>query len=357
MKAIIRTGLSFSLLGAVLGLVACSSGGDGGSGFTAPNISHQPVAITTENESDVAQAGFDGANGGLAAGGSVPFSPLAISSANGSTSNNNGNVYNIVKRVVTNGIRTDLTRTGTASVTGIQISDSAPCSDGGSESFSASIADFNQQTEEPNSISVGDYISISYANCNEGFGEVLNGSMTMTFNSAMSLAELNSASNINFSITASFNNFSVMESGFGTVAMHGSMDISTVLSNGNFTFTMSGDSFYAVAPDESVHLTNFDMSISVNESTNDSVVDSTFTVASTAINGQITVDSHLETAGFAMYPHTGYMNISGNNSQLNVVVDSVSSVTVTLMINGATEAGYPKTISWAELGVEVDNVV
>jgi len=67
----------------VLLLSACGGGGGGGgSGFQAPAISNTPVAITADNESEIAQAGVDAATGGAAVGSYVPFSPLTLNSKN-----------------------------------------------------------------------------------------------------------------------------------------------------------------------------------------------------------------------------------------------------------------------------------
>jgi len=361
MKTFARPVLSFSLIGAVFGLVACSSGGDGGSGFTAPNISHTPVAITTENESEVAQAGFDGANGGLALGsGAQNIIPGAVI-VDSSAASKNTNLYSTVKKLLDNALDKGAQQQNAVSVTGAQFSGTESCAyqdpvtgqmmGSGSESFNASIADFNEVTEEPNSFTSGDYMSVAFNNCDYGDGEVQNGSMTITFNSNASQADI-TAEVFSLDVTFNVNNLTTTSQTFGTETIHGTIDLSLDVNGTNVAFDMSGNSLYAVSEAESVHLTNFSF-----VATTDGVsttVDSSFTVASSALNGQITVDSHFESTT-GNYPTTGYMNITGNNSQLNISVNGNGTVEVMLTINGNPEVDYPKDVAWSELGIEVDN--
>jgi len=367
MRVSLKSTFHIPLLGTLLALAACSSGSDGGGGgFAAPNISTQPVAITSANEGAVAQAGFDGSQGALGLGSSatgiVPLNANVSSSSAGQI-----NLYSTVKKFVDSTINKPVSQTGALSVTGVEFSDTSPCGyqdpvtqqpiGSGSESFRASIADFNQQTNEPNSLSNGDYISVTFNNCDYGDGEVQNGSMTMTFNSNVSIADLNAGVFI-LNVTASFNNFNTNSSISGSETLHGSINLAIDTDGTNESFSMSGSSFYAVLPDESVHLTNFSFSASTDGV--NSTVQSTFTIASTSLDGQITVESLFMSNGPG-YPTSGSMTITGNNSQLVVSVNgdgttATATVNVTLTINGVVEAGYPKDVMWSELGIVVNSV-
>ena len=361
MKSIIRTGLSFSLLGAVFGLVACSSGGDGDSGFAAPQIPTQPVAISSANEDEVAQAAFEGANGGVGLGsGALNIIPGGVIVDN-SAASKDANLYSTVKKLLDNALDKGTQRQNAASVTGAQFSGTESCAyqdpvtgqmiGSGSESFNVNIADFNEVTGEPNSFTSGDYMSVAFNNCDYGDGEVQNGAMTITFNSSVSQADI-TAEVFSLDVTFNINNLTTASATFGTETIHGSIDLSLDVNGTNVAFDMSGNSLYSVSAAESVHLTNFSF-VAATDGVS-STVDSSFTIASTTLDGQITVDSHFETVGTG-YPTTGYMNITGNNSQLNVTVNGDGTINVTLTVNGSVQAGYPKDVAWSELGIEVNN--
>ena len=342
MRVSFTSTLRVSLLGAALGLVACSSGGDGGGGFVAPNISTQPVTITSANEPEVTEAAIGGTSGGLAAG----SQGLSVLGADG-TGSNNRNVYSLLRRIVTSSVERQLQASSSASVTGVSFNESEPCFVSGSARFSGSIADPNSD-----SISSGDNVTVSFSSCNDGGGEVLNGSFSFRANSSVSESAVLSQ-NFSFNASLSFNNLTATDS-IGTYAMHGGMTMAITIANSDVSFRMTGDSFYVVALEEAVRMTNFDISIT-GGNTGNAVIDSTYTIATTTIDGEITVDSHLEIANYAMYPHTGYIYITGGNStQLNITVTDNTSVSVDLLVGGVSEAGYPRNVSWSNIDVEID---
>jgi hypothetical protein len=368
MRVLVRNTLGFTLLGAALGLTACSSGGDGGGGFTAPAIPTQPVAITSDNEGEVAQAAFSGSTGGVGLS-DIGFLPGSVV---GSGTSCDIKLYHTVKKLLDSALNKTAQSNDIVSVSGVQFSDSFPCEywdpdtgqyvESGSESINASIADFNEATGEPNSFSVGDYINVTSNNCQDFKGEVKNGSFSMTINSNVNMADMN-AEVFTLDVTQSFNNFRITTTDFltgvkSTETLHGSIDLNLDANGGNVDFDMSGNSLYVVSPSESVLLTNFSITATVNEDVNGMVIsvvmDSSFTVASTAIDGQIMVVSHFEASGNGA-PTAGYMNITGDNSQLNITVIDDLTINVTLIIGGNVQAGYPKDVSWSELGVEVNN--
>lgn len=350
MKRTIKPNLSYPILTIALLLSACGGGGGGGggnSGFEAPAISTTPVSISEANETEVAQAGVDASTGSSSLATSVPFSPLSLG-ANGSSKTVSNNVYQIIQRAVIDNVQSNAGSSG--SVVGVQISGSDPCLVSGSESYSGNVTDTSG-----NSISSGDYVTVTYSDCNDGFGEVLNGSLTITFNS--NISDTTTINNFDFSLTAQFSNYQSTQEGYGTVTIDGALNVSMTASASMFTFRMSGESLYAIEPGNSTHLTNFDISFSYNDSTLESVIDSTFTIASTALNGQITVDTYFVFPSGSYYPASGSLTITGSNSQLAVDVVGDGTVNVTLTIGGSVQAGYPKNVTWAELGVEINNVI
>ena len=361
MRLFFKTTLHISIISAALGLAACSSGGDGGgSGFIAPSISTQPVAITSANENDVASVAFDGSQGALGLSSSATdIVPIAVAFNSNTTSTIN--LYRTVRKIVDSAIDKQVNQTVTLSVTGAEFSATESCAyqdpftnqtvGSGSESFRARVADFNEQTGEPNSFSNGDYISVSFNNCDYGDGVVQNGSMTMTFNSNVSLADIN-AEVFSMNITASFSNYSMTSITSGAETLHGTINLAFNVSGTSVSFDMSGSSFYAVSPNESVHLTDFSFSASTDGI--NSSVQASFTIASTSLDGQITVVSQFSSNG-AGYPTSGSMAITGDNSQLVVSVNGDGTVNVTLTVNGVVETDYPKDVTWSELGIEGNN--
>jgi len=198
-------------------------------------------------------------------------------------------------------------------------------------------------------------VTISYNACNDGYGEVLNGSMSLVFNTDIS--NTNTFDYFDFNMTISFDNFRSTIDGYGTVTIDGDMTVATTIAGNLVTFSMSGNSFYVVDPDQSSHLTNFSFSFTLDQSTFDTTIDSNFTIASTALNGQITVDVYFEIPFGSTYPVSGSLSITGDNSQLVVSVVGDGTVDVTLSINGIVQAGYPKNITWAELGVVINDFI
>lgn len=340
--------LGTSMFVSLIMLTACGGGGGGGSssGFEAPAISHTPIDIDESNEAAVTQAGLDATTGSADLGSQVPFSPFSLDGDDSKTVS--PNVYQLIRRVVTNNIRSDI---GTSrSVVGVEISGSDPCFVSGREIYNGDVADISG-----NSISSGDTVTIVYEGCDDGYGEVLNGSMTITFNS--DIPDINTFDYFNFNLTVRFSNFQSTQMGYGTVTLDGEIDVAMAVSGNMFTFRMSGVSLYVVDPNSSTHLTNFDISFSINESTLETVIDSNFTIANTLLDGQITVDVYFVIPWGNQYPSSGSLTITGNNSQLAVDVVGDGTVNVTLTANGVVQAGYPKNVTWAELGVEINSVI
>jgi len=365
MKVPFKSTLRILCFGAAHALFACSSGNDGGGGgFVAPNISTQPVAITQDNEAVVAQAAFEGTSGGFGLGSGAPGILGAVSVAEGGNIESEFSIYNTLRQLLNNATEKRLQNTGTISVTGIQDSATASCAiqdpetgeviaGSGSEQFQFNIANFDTQNGQPISFTSGDYVSNTFNNCDYGDGVIQNGTISITFNSNVSLADMD-AENFSLDVTFSFNNYSTSSADAivpDTEVLHGTINLDISVSGSAVDFDMSGTSFYAVSPEESVKLTNFSFSASTDGI--NSSVRATFTIASTTLDGQITVNSQFASNGAD--PTAGSMTITGDNSQMVVTVISANSLSVTLTVNGVVEGGYPKDVTWNELGIEVNN--
>ena len=93
-----------------------------------------------------------------------------------------------------------------------------------------------------------------------------------------------------------------------------------------------------------MHLTNFDIIEVPDQASLTSVIDTAFTVASTAVSGQITVEAlfYTDNITIAWYPNAGSINIVVGCSQLLIDVVDSASVFVLLMVNGTLESRYLK---------------
>lgn len=352
----------FPVLGIALTLGACSSGGDGA--FHPPDISKQPVAINSSNEGQVSQTGYDGSSGGATIGGSS----LGFVGIQSNTSSDgqklSPSIFNNVKMLLDTAVNFTTNQSDTASVSGVQFSDSGSCrvevSPGnfigsGSASVQANIAAGFTADGDPIAITSGDSISMSFNSCDFGIGSEFNGSVTYIFNSDAVWADLKN-DNYDIDATFEFDNWSIRSTDPDfpfSFTTHGTVDMSVTVSGTTENFQMSGDSLYFVTPDESVHLINFDF-VAMTDGFN-STVEANFTIGSTSLDGQVTVDSYFEST-LGEYPTTGHMYITGDNSELDVDVNGDGTLTVNLTIDGVVQPDYPKNnVAWADLGIEVSN--
>lgn len=368
MKKLIQTCTGLFIIAAALGLAACGgSDGGGNGGFTPPDIPHQPIAITPDNESTVSQSAFDGANGGTGLGtNAIGFLGAVSAPQDGAVGSS---LFTTLKGLLDTTVDRGMTaQGGTATVTGVQYSGSSACGyqdpftnemvGSGTESYTINVAaGFDEKTGDPITITAGDYISSTFDNCDYGDGDVQNGSVSITFNSDINTGDL-TTDNYSASITFSFDNFRVTHMGMGdtvptTETLHGAITLSIVANGTNVSFDMSGSSFYASSAEENIHLTDFSFS-ATSDGTN-STIEASFTLASTALQGQITVDSYIESSGGA-YPTSGFINITGDNSELDIAINGDGTVNITLLTNGVVADGYPKNnVTWEQAGIVASN--
>ncbi|WP_455209416.1 hypothetical protein [Kaarinaea lacus] len=318
-----------------------NNGGD--SGFQTPSISPQAVAITTENENLVVQTALSAASGGFRAGSEMIYSPNQLV---GTSSTVTANVYGLLQETVATSILKELQSATLVSASGVIFQETINCFVNGSVSFTGDAVDPNG-----NSISAGDTITQKYSGCDDGDGVIYDGVITTVAKS--DIATTNSNILLDFDVSVSFANFSITTVDSGSIVLHGASDVSLVTSFNGYTLNLAGESLYIISPEESAQLTSFDLSININQTTGDIIIDAVYTVASAVINGHINVDAYLEIAGFDIYPNAGYINVTGDNSQLDISVNDSSTVIMTLMTGGVIESGYPKIVNWSNMAINV----
>lgn len=380
MKAfVIRWFLVSLLLGIFFGVSGCSSGGGntppgntdndnnlgpvdnapGGSsnpddsssdapattgGFEVPIIANQAVTITPGNEDIVLRTAINSTTGVFNAGSELTYSPILSGQIAGQT--NSTNVYGVLQQSVITSISKEFQNPGSVSITGVTFQDSVNCALSGSVIYSGDAVDPNGV-----SISVGDTITQRFTNCDDGNGVIYDGVIMAVANSDISSPISDTI--FNFDVSVSFDNFKITAVDSSTIVLHGNLDTSLVTNINGYVLTLSGDSLYIITPDESAQLIDFNLSIAVDETSYDTSIDANYVVASSIIEGHISVATHLEVNSFVVYPNAGYAHITGNNSQLSITVNDSSTVSMTLTTGGVTETGYPKVINWSDLAVNV----
>lgn len=326
-------------------LTACGGGGGsgGGSTFQTPDISNAPVAITATNEQQVVETGVNGSNGGLVSQ-DIPFFPGVVVDNGGAKVD----VYSMIKDRVFAALEKGTSAIPNGVVGASFGPETENCFVSGTETYSGNATDTSGNT-----ISAGDSITIKSNNCDDGFGEITNGTMSFTINDISPNIGLGDTSDFNVDVTITFDDYKETTTQDGTVNIHGDMRLVFESNNGVITMSMSGNSMYVVTSIEAIRLTDYDIGFTLNSNTSRFVTDASFTVATTEINGSITVNTHLEVSSLSSYPDSGSINITGSNSSISVNVLDSTQVEVTLTIGGVVQPDYPKIVTWQNLDVEI----
>lgn len=351
MNLVMMKGAFFGLFGSTLLLVGCGGGGGGGGGetFTPPNISNTPVTIDSNNQYEVAATAGDGITGtvegstgaiGVVVGGSgQPFS-----------------AFEFVEKTVL-GIGDEPLESRSQTPTGLEIASScdlAPNGSTGSSTLTTNAEDFLSTRI----LTAGDYVSISYSNCYDADdAETNSGKTTMSIVSGALNFNLFDPLSGTLSIAVNFENMRSAELD-ETSVMHG--DVVMTINGGDVS--MSGDSVYVMTVGgEAAHMTNFSMSSTTTGNTETTIA--TYTIASTEIDGVITVRTDPSNPILqdldADNPHAGTLIITGGATTLTMIVTSTTEVSLSLDSdsNGTPDAGYPVTVTWTEIEDGAANVL
>ncbi len=320
-----------AITGITFALTAC--GGGGGSDFVPTS---DPIAITPTNAKQVAYEAYSLTDSG--------FTDLGVPLLRGTGSVSTSVSDQPTLAGVSSRIARDLMNRNTDNgliVAGALITEN--CAGGGTMSYDDTAL-------------AGD---ITYSNCDDGFGTVLDGVISY---SGLSFDDLNNPTII--SLTLDFNDFSITESGesavmnggfnisieFADVTGDGFEDDSVTISGSRLSVTTAGSSFVMSA-------FNFNIideyTIGRESSTADYTLDSTDLggIITVVTNSPFVLDYFAET-----YPHAGQLTVSGANSGLRLTVLSnefgTTGFQVQVDIDSDGDGAYDdetQSYDWADL--------
>ncbi len=299
-------------------LAGCGGGSGGGNGGGTAAAASAPVTITSANAPQVAGASYDNAVGlnGASSGGGVLTGAVTQT----------GSGFD-VGGVLATALRTaqPLIATGQFSgVTGAVISsNNIACTNGGNFSFSLDDVD-NSGT-----ITSGDTMSISFANCNEA-GSILNGSIALT-----GLVVTGDITTFPYTLqfTMQMNNLQAQENGLTDIA-NGAATYSESSTDGVVTTSrLSGASVQYTSAGVTATITAFQIDSTDNAGTGAYTFNVAATVSSPSMGGSATIVTNTTFQGNGSgNPFVGQAKATGANNS-SVTLTAIDTVNVRLDVD------------------------
>jgi hypothetical protein len=315
-----------TLLASVLSLSSC--GGGGGSAADDP-----PAAITEANAqaviADAYRAAsalydvvFDGASllvtGVVTEGAKVSFNLTTFSTKT---------LFALAAKPASAG----------ALVTGVVITDTEPCSGGGSLSYTVDFVD-------DNTLSPGDSGRFSFTNCVES-GVALNGTL--------SFVVLAASGTTSFRASFTYSNLRIALDG-DEFSIDGGMTIQAAVSyvpRTTYDISATGSLLTVTSQNESQSLAGFESTLRLDEGTNTFVYTFQGNMSGTGLPGTVAVTTPTAFSGInGNYPGAGTMVVraaNGSAARLSAVSTTSVSIGIDADGNGTYELSVPMT--WAEL--------
>lgn len=221
--------------------------------------------------------------------------------------------------------------------------ENTPCEVDGSLTVSGDIAN-------PLTVTAGDFLDFVWANCDDGLGQVINGTIGMTF------TEFEGdllAGQILLGVSLDVGNFRVTEGedfnmadGDLALTIDSRAQPSTVV-------TTFGSSFVVSNPNSTETLTGFSSMVTENTSVFPSnfTKDTSGTVSSTQFDGSVNYDTPVTFQSIGDgYPYAGEMRVSGeSNATIRIIVLNEASVRIEADYDGDGASDATITTTWEAL--------
>lgn len=287
-----------SLASVLCGVAACGGGG-GGNGGAAGNIA--PPAQLAEINSQ-----------------SGPVIAAAVAGSMSSSENLSGLGGLAIPTSTQSTIGLEITDAFRPPIAALTIGPEAiDCNGGGSASFSGEVND-------PLTLTPGDTLTFTYADCADGLGVVIDGSMSLTVSAVAGDINLGTFS---LTLTMDLQDFQIVDNGTG-----GSVDgdISFTLdatSQQTITTTISSNMLTATAANQAVTISNYNVTVTIDPLLGSVSLESNATVTSSDFTGQI---SYTTTQPIIF-------NLTDVPTSGQVVVNGAEGATITINIVSDTQ--------------------
>jgi hypothetical protein len=334
---------------AVVVLVACGGGGGGFSG--GDPVTGAAVAITADNAEAVTGVvvGSVEAVEGLSEGGTAPLLGVAVQT--------NGAGFNYADFVLQrmDGFSLVRERVLNSGIAGVVIpAETIPCSDLFGPDASGSVT-ISGEVQDPNldTISIGDSLLMSFNNCTDGFGTLLNGSFDFSI-ASLSGDPLLLTPPFSVTVAVEVNNFTVVEGG-QTFGGDGDMQL-TIAENSDATYELgvSGVSLSSSENGTVVTLSDYAYVITGNNVTFEYQLSIDGTLDSTEIGGSVTFETLETFVGIGEgNPNTGILRVTGANNSTCQLTAQPDAVNAEILVDADADGTFETTImtTWSVLAL------
>lgn len=318
----------------LLSLSGCGGGGGGG-GDSSPTPTTGDVTITSANAVEVASDVYE------AIGDTASLGDFGTGGLIGSAGPANPTLS---KSAVTLATKSGLEGTiDTGSLIAVAFGpERTDCAVSGTVTVSGDISD-------PNTLSAGDTISLRFNNCDDGDGQVANGSLTLTVDTLS--GDLDSGF-FALGVSLDFGSLSVLEAG-ETTAVDGSL--SMLVDTTDYpvtTASLSSPSLSVTSGAQSANLSNYSATVTLDESS----MPPAFSVTSSGRiglpdqSGAVTYSVREPFTGFGdSDPQAGVLFIRGaNNASITMTVLSDTQVQLEMDYDGNGSVDETAILTWVE---------
>ena len=311
-------------------LAACGGSSDGDGGLTGDIPASEPAAITAQNAPAIAGTVAEVAVGqGIFSSIFTPDIPFAATAAGDA-------VPPVLEPVLSAAMKKAAPSQLNSMKAGRE-----PCAISGTVDVTVNFSD-------PEKPSVNDRFEFQFTDCNDGTGVILNGGMTITI---ASIGGDVASNNFVLGMEIGFFAFAVTEGG-ETTSAEGTISIVIDTSQPPITtISVSTSAFVTTSDGMEEVLTSFTIEITEDASTAAVTVETSFTISSPRIGGEVTVTTSLALQSMGeSYPFVGELRIEGAN-QAVIVMIALDPNTVRLQIDVDGDSATDETVdmTWDEL--------